>query len=189
MRTFLAVTLDEEIRRSLAEIARSLGPHLKKAVKWVEPENIHLTVKFLGDVQDAKVHEVSAAIASQLVGVPSFSFGVKGVGFFPERSAPRVLWVGIDKDHSHLETIYGRLNRSLVRFGVKQEQRPFSPHITLGRVREKLNLSREQVLELLEPYASHDYGLQEVASIDLMMSELHSRGPIYTKVASFPLSG
>ena len=187
MRTFVAVSLDDEIRLPLAKMLRELAPQFGDAVKWVGPQNIHLTVKFLGQVDDAAVPEISKVIRGALRDIPSFSFSVKGVGFFPPKSAPRVLWVGVEKDHAHLETVYDRLNSELARFGVKRERRRFSPHITVGRVRSKSEVSRDVALKLLEPYSMRDYGLQEVTSVELMMSELRSDGPIYTKVASFPL--
>jgi len=185
VRTFIAIELPEEVRRKLVQVQdvfRGSGAR----VKWVAPQNLHLTVKFLGDVEFEEVSEISGVIKDAVSDIRPFRLSIKGTGSFGGRT-PRVVWAGTQGDTTSLETVFKRLNDGLTRFGVPYEKRRFSPHVTIGRVRSSSGTS--QLVETLTEYKDSDFGEAEVSELTLMQSELSSRGPAYTPLAHIAFGG
>lgn len=187
MRTFIAIELSDEIRSSLAQIES----HLKYSgadVKWVDEKNIHLTLKFLGEIDEEKCDKIKA-ILDQIAGsTGSFEISVKDIGAFPKIDHPRVIWVGLDKGAAESKLLAEKIDETLSGIGFEKETRPFTAHLTIGRVRSSKN---KQALK--EKIGS--FGLQEarnkrqvVSSIILFQSKLTPKGPIYTKLHEARLS-
>ena len=186
LRAFIAVEISDEVRSGLASLQQSL----KKAharVGWVAPSNIHLTVVFLGDIFRAQVEPMEAVLSDVAAGTPCFEFSVGGTGFFGPPKSPRVLWVGVQDSSLALGRLQADIAAAVRDFGLKIEDRPFVPHLTLGRVR-----ARDGVDELTSTLAlarNTAYGTVNVRRLLLMQSHLEHRGVRYSVIKEMPLKG
>ena len=167
-----------------AEIARlrPLGPR----VSWVAPPNLHLTLKFLGELPPEALEQVKEALPEAVAGATPFSLHFYGLGAFPGMVRPRVLWVGVDEGGQAAQALQARVQAALTRRGFAREERPFSAHLTLGRVREPRGLA--QLQQAMARDARMDFGRLEVRALSLMRSDLSPAGSRYTELANFPLS-
>lgn len=180
MRTFIAIELPKAIRESL----NSLQEQLKTSgaeVKWVEPQNIHLTLRFLGEANDKKLDMVIRALEETAKDRNSFYIRLSSIGAFPKINFPRIIWVGIDKGEAEAAEIARALEKEIAKVGIPPEDRPFSSHITIGRVKSSLNRSR--LIDNLTTLGSGLFGQENpeflVTKITLFKSTLTPRGPIY----------
>lgn len=189
MRIFIAIDFPQEVITRIVRISAYLQTQVpERSLKWVEPENLHLTLKFLGEIQKDRVNEIERIMAKILKGQPSFNITIEGLGMYPTASQPRVVWLGI-KGGEPLQEIHRQMDQKLKSFGDKPEKRSFSPHLTIARVRQ--NNDREtiqQVGKVLSQYKVESLGTIKVESIQLYKSELMSHGPIYTLLLSVPLN-
>lgn len=184
MRSFIAIDIPEDIRSSINNVIRSAGA-ASRGVRWVPVENIHLTLKFLGDVKDDLVPEIIKRL--QLTGKHHrpFSVGIRGTGVFPNFRNPNVLWIGIDTS-SQLEALFGEIDISLSETGFERESRGFSPHLTIARVKDRRDI--DPVVKELATYKDTFFGTIEVREILLMKSILKPSGAEYSKVAVINLN-
>lgn len=194
VRTFIAVTLSAGARARLAGAANALrlaAPHCP--VAWVPEANIHLTLKFLGDTSESKIPQINSALATAAAQSSAFLMRLRGTGCFPNLQYPRVVWAGIAEDDARLiGGIYRLVEQSLTGLGFQNERRPFSPHITLGRVRPHARRGESARLgEAVRAFDRHDFGDVPVGGITLVKSELQRGGSVYTPlfVANFADSG
>ncbi|KYK24075.1 2'-5' RNA ligase [Thermoplasmatales archaeon SM1-50] len=156
---------EEEITKTSADI------------KLVEPKNIHITIKFLGDTDEKYIDEITRSMKDSVRGIKPFSITFQGTGVFPNKNYIKVIWVGII-DTGIIETIAHAIDTSLLPLGFKKEQRGFSPHLTIGRVKTARN--KTQLLKVLERYTKEEFAVHQVQSIVLKKSELTPKGPIYS---------
>ncbi len=186
MRTFIAIELPEEIRIVLNRIQDELK-QTQADVKWVKPENIHLTLKFLGEIEQdlvKKIHPVLDDIAQKN---SAFSLYLSELGAFPKLQYPRVIWIGLTNDRQVSE-IAEDLEKRMLKIGLPAESRPFSTHITLGRVRSGLN--RKALVEKIESLNKSSSSPQpefKVLGLTLFKSTLTPHGPIYETIFTCPL--
>lgn len=183
MRLFIAVDLNSQNKDALA----GLQARLKKAdadVKWVEPGNIHLTLKFLGEVNEEKIPKIISAIKESIAGFKPFSLEIVSLGAFPSLKYPRIIWAGIEKGKENLEKLAEGIETAMLKLGFPEEKRGFSSHLTLGRVRSAKNKDRlcRQI-----SLASFPALPQDIASVNLYQSRLTPQGPIYEKLAEASL--
>ena len=184
VRSFVAILLSEEVRAAVAaEIAR-LRP-LAPRVSWISPPNLHLTLKFLGEVPSEALEQAKEGLAEAVAGAAPFGLHFGGLGAFPGMARPRVLWVGIDEGGQAAQALQARVDAALTRRGFAREERPYSPHLTIGRVREPRGLARLQ--QAMVQDARTDFGRLEVGRLSLMRSDLSPAGTRYTELAAFPL--
>lgn len=176
MRLFIAVELSDAVRARLSAAQERLRA-APCAVKWVKPQLMHLTLRFLGEVAPSRIPDLEAAMASAAEGVPPFEARVVGLGAFPERGAPRVVWAGI-QDNGSLATLNRRLEEAARRLGFDPEQRPFSPHLTLGRVKDARGAPA--LRGLLDAQAAAHFGSCTITGLVLVESRLSPAGPSYT---------
>jgi 2'-5' RNA ligase len=189
-RAFVAVLLDEPTRRAVAAQIDRMRP-LSKAVLWVPPHNLHLTLRFLGDQTEEQLADVVPALEEAASGVPPFTLGLKGLGAFPGLDHPRTLFMGISTGVPEVQRLQARVAESLERRGVPIEARAWQAHITIGRVTDDKRWRREGMQELrsaLIRAAIVPFGTMPVSSIALMRSDLYTSGARYTGIASVPLS-
>lgn len=181
IRTFIAVDIGplDELVKFEQEIINTGAE-----VKLVEPENIHITVKFLGDTQEELVPDICKIINESVKNSKSFNLKFKNAGAFPNLNYIKVVWVGIE-DSGPLPEIAEGLNSELKRFGFKAEKRGFKPHITLGRVKSRKK--KEKIKKLLLNCRDRDFGEITVNSIQLKKSVLDSKGPTYYTIEEFNL--
>ncbi|MSP78362.1 MAG: RNA 2',3'-cyclic phosphodiesterase [Dehalococcoidia bacterium] len=137
LRTFIAVELSAEIKSALIDVQRTMQRHAAAPnIRWVQPDAVHLTLKFVGDIFPAQVAGVQAGMEQVARTIALFDVALGGVGAFPSERAPRVLWVGLDGDTQSLKALAKNLDEELSRRGFPPEERGFSPHLTVGRTRE-----------------------------------------------------
>ncbi len=176
MRLFLAVNLPDHVRTAMWEAAAPLRA-LPAPVRWVAPEALHLTLKFLGDVAEEKEASVRQRLDAAVRGARPFSMEVGGFGAFPRPHRPRVLWVGCEATPP-LELLQHGVEREMLALGFPLEGRPFHPHVTLGRVRKDGPARDLAALEpTMQDLAFHD--MVTVRSVDLMQSTLRPSGAEY----------
>ncbi|MDI6698117.1 MAG: RNA 2',3'-cyclic phosphodiesterase [Candidatus Saccharicenans sp.] len=176
MRTFIAIDLSSEIKNRLTAAVRALKP-LAADIKWVAPENYHLTLKFIGEASEEQV-EIIKDVLDEVVGKHcGFKLTARGTGSFPPgQSRMRVIWVGLEAG-PELFSIQSDLEELLSRKGFEPEERSFSPHLTIGRVREPRK--QERLKAELERLSRQEFGTMEVKEIELFQSILRPEGPEY----------
>ena len=176
IRTFIALELPEELKKKLSQVQQKF---IEKTggVRWVKPENLHLTLKFLGSTPQDKVPEVIRALEQAAEGMSRFGYFVSGLGAFPNPRNPKVIWAGM-KTGSELAAFQQKLDDSLSSIGVPQEKRPFSAHLTLGRVKDPK--ARRQLRIVLQEYCQEDLGRFEAARFVFFRSDLQPTGPVYS---------
>ncbi len=185
IRLFLAFELPPEIREQIEEISRDLRKSGLPA-RWVKVENIHLTIVFLGSIEENVVEDLKKTVGSVARGFTGATVKLSGVGVFPNSRKPRVLWIGLDGDREWLSRLRDKLQEALTVFGLREEKRPFQAHLTLGRFKDRLDNDEglKTVLERYHDITSELYSLDELV---LFKSDLKPSGPVYTKMASWPL--
>jgi 2'-5' RNA ligase len=181
MRAFIAIDFPEEIRAALRRKQASFRSASPEA-RWTRPEGIHLTLKFLGEISDRKVREVSESLKS-LGRFESFTVGLKGYGFFPDARRPRVFWAGVEAPAS-LSRLAAQVEEAMQRIGFAREERPFRPHLTLAR----FSVPRPQpaLQALLSQQGEEELGNFEVSEFFLFESKLLPQGAEYRKVERYP---
>ena len=180
-RVFCAVELPPGIRARAAEHASRLREQFPEVrASWPRAENLHLTIKFIGEIKPARVEELSQAAERAIESLNPFDLEIKGAGAFPQRGSPRVLWLGVKDSSGGLARLHARLEDECAAAGFKREERPFHPHLTLARIR-----APRGARELAK--AHQETGFEEikfsVTELVLMKSELGAGGSRYTTVS------
>lgn len=181
MRLFFAVEMPPEVRPALTALLERLRS-VVRGVRWVQPEGIHLTLRFLGEVEPDRLDSIVDAVRIGTAGHPPLQLRTHVLGTFPDRGRPRVAWLGLVDEAGTLGSLYGALERALEGVGFTPEGRPFMPHITLGRVR--LGANPGPALDRIPPPRPASF---EVHEFVLMESTLSPKGARYTPWARFPL--
>ncbi len=185
VRAFVAVNLDQGLKDGLAKVQERLkATHAD--VGWVRPESLHLTLKFLGQVEEGRLGAVAEAIATAAAGCGSFRLALGGLGAFPQPRAARVVWIGVQQGAEALGMLQARVEAGLESLGFAREERPFSAHLTLGRVRGPGH--REQLAVALTSIPAEPLGEMMLQRIELMRSELGPGGARYTVLRTCPLA-
>jgi 2'-5' RNA ligase len=185
LRAFVALILPEEIVDYLVRIQRSLKSK-GVSIGWVRPENLHLTIKFLGDMPESDVPRAADALQKAVDGMPAFELTVQGMGVFPGIKRPRVLWVGLGGAPHLLKQLHGRLEAALEPMGVMPDKRGFTAHLTLGRIRKRIDPNRLlTVMVDAGGFAPKSFFAQRLA---LFKSDLQPRGAIYTPLSEVVLT-
>ena len=187
IRSFLAFELPRDVRTTLERVVREVRGY-DLPVKWVKVQNIHLTMVFLGNVSPDVLEAIKEQAHSACLEFGPFSAAIGGMGTFPNRRNPRVLWLGLKGELERLSLFRDALQQNLVPFGIKVEKRPFRPHLTLGRFRKGKGkgLDLEELLSRYEEVKSTSSMLSELV---LFRSDLKPTGAVYTRLAAWPLSG
>lgn len=183
MRSFIAIELPDTVSAALVLLQQELKG-CGADVRWVRPEGIHLTLKFLGDIEERAVEGIVERLKGTCRKFQTFHCEVKGVGVFPGVRAPRVLWAGI-ADHDILTSIQQEIEDGMSLLGFEREERKFTPHLTLGRFRS--SKGKMVLMKRLEAYKEFHLGIINVNHISLMRSDLGPTGAKYAGIAEIPL--
>lgn len=190
VRAFIAIELPHAAREGLARLEDALRRPEHRCVRWVSPEGIHLTLKFLGNIPAARVREIGAAVEEAARDVPPFRLEVAGTGVFPGPKQVRVFWVGIGGEMDRLCALQGSIDSALATLGFAREDRPFVPHLTLARVRQGAPPGeRRSFGELVDSVVFEEKHGIEVRAVSLMRSRLTPAGAVYTRLSSAELGG
>jgi 2'-5' RNA ligase len=185
IRTFIAVEISPEVLARAAELSAALRP-AGADVKWVETHNLHLTVKFLGDVQDEQLADVIRAVQGAAAKVEPFELEVHGAGAFPNAGRPRTIWLGARDGSEAMADLAAAIEKALKPLGFSPEHRRFQPHLTIGRVRE-VRRGLKELSERLWQFADFAAGRTPVEEAIVFSSDLTPRGPIYQRLGTAAL--
>jgi RNA 2',3'-cyclic 3'-phosphodiesterase len=185
IRTFICLDIPESIKERIEKLQRELR-QMDAQVSWVKPANIHLTLKFLGDVAQTKIPTVSAAVNRPTGSCSPFQVTVGETGCFPSRRNPRVLWIGIAQMPDALRRLHKEIEDELAREGFAREAKKFNPHLTIARLRNPRNA--QPLAEALMTRGFEDESFQ-TSEVIVMRSELSPQGSIYTPQGVIPLNG
>ncbi|RJR50170.1 MAG: RNA 2',3'-cyclic phosphodiesterase [Desulfobacteraceae bacterium] len=187
IRSFLAFEKPDEIKGIIEEVSAALGKS-RLDVRWVKAGNVHLTMVFLGNMQEEDLEAMEEPVQEICSTFTPFAVALKGLGCFPHTRNPRVIWIGLDGEIERMGRFRDDLQRRLIPFGIKEEKRAFRPHLTLGRFNSVRKTDRE--LEgFLERYRDLRSPLCTLGELVLFKSELRRGGSIYTRLKSWPLTG
>lgn len=187
LRTFVAVEISPEVRTRAGQLIAQLQTN-SAHVKWVEPSNLHFTMKFLGEIDLLDVHRVCGALTEAVQRLPPFEIVAQGAGAFPDPSRPRTIWLGVGEGEEAMVELHAALEAALTPLGFRRENRRFRPHLTLGRLRGP----GEGIDELAAELAQHAEFVAGVVSVDdvvLFSSELQRTGPVYEALCTADLGG
>ena len=190
IRAFIAVELPDTVKSALSAIQDSLKEMERTAVKWVNPESVHLTLKFLGNVAPDAIPQITEAVSAASRATPPFRLELSELGGFPNLRAPRVLWVGIQGEVDSLSALQKSIDNALIPLGFPPEKKGFSPHLTVGRVREKASANdRRRLGDIVASFETGSLPSFTVDSFNLMRSILAREGAIYSRLYTASLEG
>ena len=184
MRAFIAIKLPEDVLSELPRVQDRLRRSGVEA-SWVRPGGIHLTLKFLGEVDESQQGEIFDALQKAAAGISRFRIAVAGAGAFPNSRNARVIWIGITGDLAPLATLHAAIEEAMAGLGFKREDRKFTPHLTLARIRQGRSQSKLQTT--LEEIKDTSLSAFEVAGVSFMKSDLQPSGSVYTELGRVEL--
>ncbi len=188
VRVFVAVGISAEARRQLIDAVDRIRRDIPKGIQWANPDGMHLTLKFLGNIPSDGVEPLLQCLNPVASEASPFPLHLAGLGMFPNRRKPRVLWAGVDGDLDALSHLQQAAEDSITALGYPPEQRPFRPHVTLGRPRRSVSDAQlSRIGAVASDLAPPSPVLWLVESVDVMQSELHPSGARYTILGSVPL--
>jgi len=187
IRSFLAFELPREIKGIVERVSGEVRTSPLKA-SWIRSENIHLTVVFLGNVESDETKALADAVNRVCTGYRPFRISLGPMGCFPNSRSPRVLWLGLGGDLEKMSRFRDDLQRGLASFGLKEEERAFRPHLTLGRFRKPPRMTA-QLDHLISSYRDLESPVCSLEELILFKSDLKPGGAVYTKLQHFPLAG
>lgn len=188
LRAFIAVEIPPAIHQAIEKQAAPIRSGLDSSlVRWVPVENIHLTLKFLGDVSPANLDLLEQMLCAEVGQHRAFDLGFGGLGAFPNPKRPRVIWIGIQAP-AGLEALQHGIEAATATLGYPDEQRPFSPHLTIGRVKQNIaSADMQKIRAALESSKVGSLGTTRVSAVHLFKSDLKPSGSVYTRLFSAPL--
>lgn len=190
LRLFIAIELPETIHANIAHAMATLQKATPRhAVRWVPPENLHLTLKFLGTTPEDQVENVGQALGKAIEGQPAFFIDIEGSGCFPDYRRPRVIWLGLKDATKQLSPLRNTVEALITPLGFPTDSRPFSPHLTLGRVKDRT--SSEVLAQIGRGVQNQHIGhitSWPCHAVSLMQSDLQPSGAVYTQLVHYPLN-
>ncbi len=188
VRSFIAIELPAGLKLELTQLQARLKAGNTPGIKWVKPNGMHLTLKFLGSVAAAKIDEITRAMTAAARGVAPFHLAVEQLGAFPSLKRVQVVWVGLGGGVAKLERLYKLLETNLARLDFAPESRPFKPHLTLARLGNKVLAEERQSLGQLIAGTGLEISVTiEVDAVSLIRSQLTREGAIYSRISSAEL--
>ncbi len=184
IRAFIAINLPPPVKE-LASHIREQFRDCGRTIRWVDPKNVHLTIKFLGDIPKEKIESVGKAIEKAVENIQPFRMEIDGMGTFPNLRHPRVLWMGVKEPSETLVQMETRISSNLATLGFEREKKKFSPHITLGRVRS--NEKKALISKLIQSLELPACPEINVKSVELFKSELKPTGAVHSVLGRFDL--
>ncbi len=187
IRTFIAVQATERVNNNVLRVIQRLAA-TQADFRWVEPENLHVTLNFAGDIVDTEIPEFCRLIKQSVEKFPPFEMSLQGVGGFPDATQPRTLWMGVDQGAETLQAMYKQIEVILLHWGVNKDRNEYFPHLTMGRV-QRSGRWNEDLLALVHRLRSHDSGVCQVDKVIVYSSFLDRSGPTHTPMATIRLKG
>jgi 2'-5' RNA ligase len=187
LRLFIALKLPAEVQVAIASAQDELSRALPgRGIRWTRPEQMHLTLKFLGNVDATRVEGMVKAVRGVGSGVTPLRLRAEKIGFFPELRRPRVVWAGVNTQHDELPRLQGAIETAVQEFTTERPEQNFSGHVTLGRIKEINRAETERLMKTAGAMADRFFGEWTADKIEIISSELSSEGPRYTSIATIP---
>ncbi len=189
IRTFIAIELPDPLKERLVELQEKLKEQAPpRAVRWVQPEGIHLTLKFLGQTPVDQIEGIVRALSSACVPLSSFTYTVGGLGCFPDLRRPQVIWVGVQEPTGALSGLQGAIEEACAELSFQREGRAFHPHLTLGRLRDRASAEERRAIgELIQGTEVASLGAGAARRVSLIRSDLRPTGAVYTTLREIEL--
>jgi 2'-5' RNA ligase len=187
VRLFVACEVPDDVKLAIGDVTESLRSRSGNAVRWIRPDGVHVTLKFLGEVPVKKLPAVKLAIQEAVSGHQPFELEFSTIGTFGGREGLRIMWVGVAGDVLRLEALVRAVNAALAVVGFEPERRPFRPHLTLGRVRDEIGTRQRAEIEVQVGKTVVPQVTWRTAHVSLMRSRITPQGAIYDVLATFPL--
>ena len=179
IRTFVAIELPENVRSDIRKLQHAFTS-FRFDIRWVKPRNMHLTLKFLGDVDPVHVEAIKSVLKEIVAHTPVFELQPRGLGVFPNIRQPRILWTGIAGQCDVLRCLYRSVEMALKPLGFTPERRPFTGHLTIGRIKKRIDSKRlADALQIYQGFVSDSFAVERLV---LFKSDLKQDGPVYTKI-------
>lgn len=186
-RLFTAVDLSESVRQRALDLIERLRP-AAQGIKWVQDSQLHITLKFLGDVAQERVRDVQEVISAAAQTLEPFEIEVAGAGAFPSNRRPNILWLGVREGTDSLDKLFRAIQRPLVKLRIPREERRYSPHLTLGRMKHGQR-ALGKLADVLKEFADYSAGVSPIREVVLYESQLLPEGPLYTPLTRARLMG
>ena len=184
IRTFVGVALPDPVRRNLCDLVGRWRSGVSSGARWVRPENLHVTLNFLGDTPEERLGAISRMIMDVAAEVAPFQVAIEGLGCFPPKGRSRVVWAGLSQGVEPLAELHKRIDQVVVEEGFRAERRRYVPHVTLGRV---TSAAPVKIVELVEQAGRAAYGAFQAQAVTYYSSDLRKGGPAYAVLATAPL--
>lgn len=192
VRAFIAIDVPQAARQIMAAAIRELAEQVPGSVRWVDAQGIHLTLKFLGDIPTQDAAEIIAALKSPVQQIHAFSLQLSGLGMFPNARRPRVLWAGVEGQQDSLVKLQQCVEDVLARMNFATERQAFSPHLTLGRVRDRISPgARRRIIQAMSSASPASTVVSEpwmVEQVHLFRTSFTPQGTIYSSMGAVPLA-
>ena len=187
IRSFIAIELPDDVKETIALIIKRLRPAQHRYVKWVAPEGTHMTIKFLGNIYSSQIPQITGIMKTAASKVPPLELRLGGLGMFPNEQRPRVLWVALEGNTEPLATMQHDIEKALAPLGFAPENRAFTPHLTLGRVRDNASADDRREIGGVVKDKKIDYDASfTLRELSLMKSTLTPTGAIYNRLDTAP---
>ncbi len=183
MRLFLAFTISDKLKEKIYQQIECLSAKIDYGVKWVEKENLHITLRFLGDTKEEKMSQLSSALKKVANNHKSTSVSLNKIEVIPNFYRPRLIWYSVKEQNNYLPALFSELEKELVRLNYKKSDHPLNLHLTLGRIKKRIKADWQEILSQVN-YLTDDINISKIA---LMKSTLTKTGPIYKELQKFPL--
>lgn len=183
LRCFIAIDIPKEIKENISEVINLLSKY-GADIKWVKPENLHITLKFLGKTQDLLISKIKEELSHVISLYSPFLVRIYGTGVFPEIKRPRIIWIGVENTNV-LVSLKKDIEESMFMLGYQKEDKMFSPHLTIGRIRSQKDI--QNIIAVLNNFKDRFFGNIMIESIKLMKSDLKPEGAEYTCLSDFML--
>lgn len=184
VRLFVALNLSSTAQQAVQDTLEQIRGHFpSRSVRWIPPDKIHLTLKFLGDVPVSQIEAIQTALAQAVQAFATVEMDIRKLGCFPNVRRPRIIWLGVDDRSGHLPALRDSVEAAIAPLGYPTEKRPFTPHLTVGRLRRGLpSQELARIGQTLDELQVGDVGAWRAGAVNLMKSELHPDGARYTSL-------
>jgi RNA 2',3'-cyclic 3'-phosphodiesterase len=184
MRLFVSIEIPGKIKSKISKMVEKLKNHLTP-VKWMENKNLHVTLKFLGWVEDEKIGKLMECLKKSVKGLKPFELSFAGIGYFPDRKHPRVIWVGTEDGSEKVKRLADKIDGAAAAKGFREEEKEYTSHLTIGRIKEKIDT--DALTKYISEHEGSKFGKFRVDHISLMKSTLRRSGPIYEEIEQIKL--
>lgn len=190
LRAFISLPVAEQVKEEIRRLQNELRAHLPgDAIRWTRPEQVHLTLKFLGNISAESVDELAAALREVCNGFTPLALRAEGVGFFPHRGIPKVLWVSVRDEREQLSRLQQKIESAAIRIIPSGEDERFKGHLTIGRAKNLRSPDARKLTELAARFEGKLFGEWRAEVVELMRSEMGPDGSRYSCLAEIPLRG